>query len=42
MTNLQNLNARGNCGIDQNGIQVLKLIELNAQGNANILLKWTD
>ena len=36
MSNLQKLNARGDCGIDQNGITGLNLIELDATCNDKI------
>ena len=36
MTNLQKLNAREDCGIDQNGINNLNLIQLDARANKKI------
>ena len=36
MTNLRKLNASGNCGIDQSGINGLNLVELNASRNNKI------
>ena len=36
MNNLQKLNAADDCGIDQNGINGLNLIELNASNNKKI------
>ena len=37
MKKLQKLNARGNCGIDQNGINGLNLIKLDAAYNPKII-----
>src|SRR5205807_10203704 len=36
MTNLKKLCAKGSCGINDNGIQNLNLIELNAHDNSKI------
>ena len=36
MKNLKILNASDNCGIDQNGINNLDLIELNVDDNSKI------
>ena len=39
MTNLKILYAEGNCGINQNGIHRLDLIELAAVNNSKITIK---